>query len=115
MSRAQSTAEDLSGPDYLRACDRLLWRLDHARAELRDILNRTESRIVQVPRRHIEQLLSWLDTLDDEEDNICTIKSLIGRRIEALIACLDALEPDGDLEEEDLDNDDLREAEEVAG
>jgi hypothetical protein len=50
--------------------------------------------------------------LEDEETEACTVKSLIGQRIEALIACLDALEVDCDLEPEELDNDDLREPEE---
>lgn len=104
----------MNGADYLLACDRLLWRLDRARAELQGILSRREAQIIQVPRRHVEQLLGWFDTLEDEEDEACTIRSLVGHRIEALIACLDALEPDCDFEEEERDSDDLREAEEVA-
>lgn len=114
MSPAERLAEEGDAATYLRACDKLLWCVDRARVELREALSRTEAQLVWVPRRPVEQLVGWFDTLEDEEDEECAIKALIGSRIEALIACLDALERDVDLEEDDVDGDDLREAEEVA-
>lgn len=109
MSRGPEPSVEATGAAYLRACDRLLWRLDRARCELRDILGRTEALIIQVPRRDVEHLLSWFDAVEDEDEDVVAVRTAIEDRIETLIACLDALEADPDVEEEQLDNDDMRE------
>ena len=110
MHRGPDPAEATAA--YLRACDRLLWRLDRSRCELRDILGRTEARIVQVPRRDVEHLLSWFDAVEDEDADEIALKGVIADRIETLIACLDALDPDPDLEEE-RDSDEAREPDDI--
>ena len=113
MSRGAEPSGEAKGAAYLRACDRLLWRLDRARWELRDILSRTEAWLIQVPRRDVEHLLSWFEAVEDEDGNEAAIRTAIEDRIETLIACLDAFDTDSDLEEDQLDNDELREPDEL--
>jgi hypothetical protein len=64
--------------------------------------------MVQVPRRDVEHLLSWFDAVADEDEDAMALTAAIEGRIETLIACLDALDADPDLED-DLEDDDLRE------
>ncbi|MDV3455799.1 hypothetical protein RZN05_02295 [Sphingomonas sp. HF-S4] len=114
MTRRRDVAEQARGTVHRRACDRLLWRLERPRRELRQILARTGALIVPMPRRDVEHLLCWFDAVEAEDEDAMPVRVAIEDRIETLIACLDALDTDPDLEDDLDDVDDLEPDDRVA-